>query len=282
MAKGRKLFCEYNKVFYKISVMKECMLRDVKHLLSGQRFASKKNAEELPNIVKGHRSLLLRELLGVDIIYQQNKVINLILAQKQLDGLIIRPGETFSFWKTVGRPSRKKGYIDGLVLSRAGLNHGIGGGICQMANMLHWLALHSPLQITELHHHTDCVFPDEKRRVPFGTGTSVFYKNIDYQFKNTTEQDVQFRIWLDSEYLYGELRSEEPFPHLYRLEEEGHHYAYDGDKLYRNSKVYQLAYDKKSRALFSKRLILENHSEVLFDYSLIDSKQILNVRDEVR
>ena len=56
-----------------------------------------------------------------------------------------------------------------------------------MANMIHWLVLHTPLTVTELHHHSDALFPDVKRRVPFGTGTSISYKALDYRFKNTTE-----------------------------------------------------------------------------------------------
>ena len=52
-----------------------------------------------------------------------------------------------------------------------------------MANMIHWLVLHTPLEVTELHHHSDALFPDVKRRVPFGTGTSISYKALDYRFK---------------------------------------------------------------------------------------------------
>lgn len=33
-----------------------------------------------------------------------------------------------------------------------------------MANMIHWLVLHTPLEVTELHHHSDALFPDVKRR----------------------------------------------------------------------------------------------------------------------
>lgn len=79
----------------------------------------------------------------------------------------------------------------------------VGGGLCQLANLIHWLVLNSPLTVTEIHHHSDALFPDDQRRVPFGTGTSVFYKNVDYQFQNTTDQPVQLRIWLDDTYLYG-------------------------------------------------------------------------------
>lgn len=57
------------------------------------------------------------------------------------------------------------------------------------------MVLNSPLTVTELHHHTDALFPDSGRRVPFGTGTSIFYKNVDYRFRNDTDTPVQLLIW---------------------------------------------------------------------------------------
>lgn len=88
--------------------------------------------------------------------------------QPRLNGIVLQPGESFSFWQLVGRPTRRKGYADGMVLTGARSEAGIGGGLCQLANMAHWLVLNSPLTVTELHHHTDALFPDERRTVPFG------------------------------------------------------------------------------------------------------------------
>ena len=85
---------------------------------------------------------------------------------------------------------------------------------CQYGTLL---VLNSPMTVTELHHHSDALFPDERRTVPFGTGTSVFYKNIDYQFKNTTDQPVQLLFWLSDTDLCGELRTTKPFPYRYRI-----------------------------------------------------------------
>lgn len=274
MPKKRKLFCEYNRLFYQISVLKENLRRELYHLSAGLDFARAKEAQPLPCVVKGHRSLLLRQLLGVDMQYQHNKVKNLTLAAATVDGLIIRPGQTFSFWKCIGNTTAQKGYLEGFTLSRGRVGHDVGGGLCQLANMLHWLVLHSPLQVTERHHHTDCVFPDERRRVPFGTGTSVFYKNVDFQFKNTTSQNVQLKLWLDDEYLCGELRAQEPFPCLYKLEEQDHHFAYEGETLYRNSKVYRLRYDRQTGAQLDEELLIDNHSKVLYDYALVNPAEI--------
>lgn len=272
----RRLFCDISPACYKISVEKEIMLRDIKNLLSKEKIAKTRLNEELPNIVKGHSSILIRKLNGVDIKLQENKVTNIMLACNKVNGIIIHPGETFSYWKTIGRATKKKGYKEGLVIGRNGMESGYGGGLCQMANMIHWLVLNSPLEVTELHHHSDALFPDERRRVPFGTGTSVFYNNIDYRFKNNTDQDVQLLVWIENGELCGELRSEREYPCRYKLVEENHHFKKENDKYFRISQVYRIVIDKLTNEELYKELILDNHSEVMYDYSLIPEDQIRN------
>lgn len=276
---GRKLFCDINPTTYKISLEKEIFKRNVKDLFSEEKIAKQHSKEVLPNIVKSHSSILIRKLNGVDLRLQENKVTNIMLACNKVNGLIIHPGETFSFWKTVGKATQKKGYKEGLVISSKGLTSGYGGGLCQMANMIHWLVLNSPLEVTELHHHSDALFPDERRRVPFGTGTSVSYNNIDYRFRNNTDQDVQILVWIEDGELLGELRSEREFPYRYKLIEENHHFKKEGDKYYRISQVYRLVIDRATNEVLNKELILDNHSAVLYDYSLIPEDQIRNDDD---
>ena len=205
---------------------------------------------------------------------QQNKRTNLKLAAACINGIVIRPGETFSFWRLVGEPTAKRGYLDGLVINKGKLDRGVGGGLCQLANLIHWLVLNSPLTVTELTHHSDALFPDSGRRVPFGTGTSVFYKNVDYRFKNTTDRPVQLMIWLNDNELCGELRSTAAFPYIYRITEENQGYIEEDGVFYRVSKVYRITLDRERR-IMRRELILDNHSKVMYDYSLIPDNQII-------
>lgn len=275
MLLARKLFCDINPTCYKISVKKETLLRNIKDFLSREKIAKEKSEELLPNVVKSHSSILVRKLEGVDIRLQENKVTNIRLAAEKINGIIIKPGETFSFWKTVGKTTEKEGYVEGLVIKRGGkLGADIGGGLCQMANMIHWLILNSPLEVTELHHHSDALFPDERRRVPFGTGTSVLNNYVDYRFKNTTDQNVQIAVWIENGELCGELRSEKAYPFRYKLVEENHRFRKENGKFYRISKVYRIAIEKENNSEIKKELILDNHSLVMYDYSLIPSEQI--------
>lgn len=274
--KKRKLFCQLSPACYKISLKKEYLLRDVKDLLSREVFASQK-AEPFPVLVKAHRSEILRKLNGVDMELQCNKAANLKLAGDKINGIVINPGETFSFWRLVGEPSAEKGYLDGLVIHNGKLGQGIGGGLCQLANLIHWLVLNSPLTVTELFHHSDALFPDSGRRVPFGTGTGVFYKNIDYRFRNDTDVPVQLLIWQSGGQLRGELRSCRTFPYVYRITEENQGYTEEEGIFYRVSQVYRLTLDR-TRNIVKRELILNNHSKVMYDYSLIPENQIITPR----
>lgn len=272
---GRKLFCDISPACYKISVWKCCRIREIKDFFSREKFAAQKSSDLLPNVVKGHTSVLVRRLEGVDMRLQENKVTNIALAAAKINGIIVRPGETFSFWRTVGKTAEKQGYKEGLVIHRGGkLGSGIGGGLCQMANMVHWLVLNSPLTVTELHHHSDALFPDERRRVPFGTGTSVLNNYIDYRFKNKTDQTVQLVTWIEDGELCGELRSERQYPCRYKLYEENNRFVEENGKWYRLSKVWRSVIDRATGEELRRELILDNHSLVMYDPVLIPPEQI--------
>lgn len=273
MRKRRKLFCEYGRICYEIALFKEAKKKDIKDWKEGRKFAKKFDKTNFEYIWKGDAKVLLRELPGVDMQLQKNKVVNLKLASKKIDGIIVKSGEEFSFWNLVGRT--RKGYLDGMTVHNGKIGKGKGGGLCQMANLIHWLVLHTPMEVTELHHHSDALFPDVKRRVPFGTGTSICYKALDYRFKNTTPYPIQIRVWLDDTMLYGEIRSTKPLKETYKIVEEGNHYAQDETgTFYRNSKVYRIIKDKETKKEIKKELILDNHSRVMYDYSLIPKEEI--------
>lgn len=272
--KKRRLFCELSPMCYKISLRKEYLRRDLSDLVSKERFATELRTLPLDVLVKSHSSPIMRKLHGVDPALQNNKRRNLALAVSRINGIVIQPDETFSFWRLVGEPSEKRGYAEGLVIDKGKLTHGVGGGLCQLANLIHWLVLNSPLTVTELHHHSDALFPDSGRRVPFGTGTSVFYKNVDYRFKNTTDRPVQLLLWLSDTELFGELRTVQPFPYVYRIIEENYGYIKEGSEFYRVSRVYRLSLDK-ARNIVRRELLLDNHSKVMYDHSLIPEHQII-------
>lgn len=156
------------------------------------------------SIIK-HRSFLLRPLRNVDMELQYNKVTNLRLAIEKINGVVIKPNQIFSIWRLVGRLTQSKGYLDGLVLHNGEIGRGCGGGLCQLGNLLYWMALHSGLNVTERWRHGYDVFPDVNRKIPFACGATLSYNYVDLQLTNNTENTYQIKLWLDDEYLNGEL-----------------------------------------------------------------------------
>ena len=270
----KKLFCDIHPICYTISLQKEIYKRHLKDLLGNEKFAKTIRQEELLNIVSNHSSNIIKRCIGVELKSQENKRTNIILACDKINGMIIHPGEVFSFWKAIGKTSKKKGFKEGRVLHRNKLTTGIGGGLCNLANTIHLLILHSPLDVTEFHSHSDALVPDEGKRTPFSAGTSVCYNSVDYRFKNNTNQDVQLLLWCKDETLYAELRSEKGYPWSYKLVEENHHFKKDGNKYYRVSKIYKESSDNITGDILEKKLVLDNYSEVFYDYTLIPEEQI--------
>ncbi len=271
--KKKKLFCELNPACYAISKQKEIIRRHIKNTVKPIKLTKTFSKTDLPNLVAAFSNNLIKRGPGVDPAHQYNKAENIALAASKINGIIIRPDEEFSFWGLVGKVSKKAGYKEGRIIKENRLTAGIGGGLCNLANTIHRLILHSPLTVTEFHKHSDALAPDEGPRIPFSAGTSISYNYIDYRFKNTTDQCFQLKVWCADEKLYGELRSEEKIPFSYKLIEEDHHFKKEGEKYYRNSKIYREITSEQSGET-KKELVFKNHSEVMYDYALIPKELI--------
>ena len=270
--KNKKLFSQRNKLFFKIAVQKGIIQRNIKDLLSKEKFAKNKSAKKLSNVVSSYNSYLIKK--GTEVELQENKVVNVKIASGKINELVIHPGEVFSYWRTIGTVTKRKGYKEGRVLRNDKLQAGMGGGLCNLANTINLLVLNSPLKITEFHTHSDALSPDYGKRIPLKDGTCVGYNYIDYRFKNTTDQDIQLLLWVEDKTLYGELRSEREFPWRYEIIEENHHFQKEGDNYYRVSKIYQNKIEKSSGKILEKNLIWDNHSKVMYDHNLIPKELI--------
>lgn len=133
------------------------------------------------------------------------------------------------------------------------------------------------MTVTEFHSHSDALAPDEGKEFRSVPGLQVFYNNGDYRFKNNTDQAFQLLIWRENEQLCAELRSENPIEYAYRLVEEGHHFQKEGEKYYRVSKIYKETLDKETQKPVRRELVLDNHSEVMYDYDLIPEEERRNI-----
>ena len=128
------------------------------------------------------------------------------------------------------------------------------------------MVLHSDLTITEHHHHDGLdLFPDYGRQIPFGTGTSISYNYIDYRVKNNTDNTYQLRLWVDDEYLCGELRAEKPQPHTFHIHAENEFFSRENGVIFRNGQVYRDVIDRNTGKCVESQLIRTNHAKVMYE-----------------
>ncbi|MBL0744056.1 VanW family protein [Chryseolinea lacunae] len=237
--KQRKLLSQRHPILYFLAVWARRIKRQVTWRIDNKTYASRRVSEKLPFRIKKHQSVLMKKLGDSNVEWQVNKVTNLRIASRQIDGIIIKPGETFSFCKLVGLPTKKKGYLLGMELSFGQARAGIGGGICQIANLVHWLVIHSPLTVTERYHHSFDPFPDDGRVLPFGSGATVFYNYRDYQFTNNTPHIFQVNLWFSEKCLEGELRIDHELDYAYRVVEKDHAFVKVQDQFFRKNEIWR-------------------------------------------
>jgi vancomycin resistance protein VanW len=228
------------------------------------RFAKTRKHELLPYQISKHRTPMLRQLKDVDMWLQHNKIINLKIAMKRLHGIMIMPGETFSYWRLIGKPTRRKGYVDGMVLFYGGFKPGVGGGLCQLSNLLYWITLHTPLEVTERHRHSYDVFPDSNRTQPFGSGATCAYNYLDFRIKNNTNEPYQLYLDMEDGDLTGEWRTTQPPLHSYEIYEKEHrisqHY-WGGYERYNS--IYRKVFNQGGE-LIADEFITENRALMMY------------------
>jgi vancomycin resistance protein VanW len=243
-------------------------LRAARRLSDGLRrppFAATRDADPLPVVISAHASPLRRRLGTTDLNVEDGKIANLRLAVDAIDGLLLRPGEVFSYWYAVGAPSTQRGFRDGLVLGPDGLESGTGGGLCQLSNLLYWMALQAPVRVTEHHHHGSDLFPDDDRVQPFGSGATVFFNYVDLRFANETDRTFQLRAWLTDIELRGQIRADRRGPHAYRVVERGHRFVREPDgTVTRENELWRLTLDASTGAVRGEELVTRNRAVVRY------------------
>jgi len=265
----RKRPSEFHPFLYHTRIWQKRLFRRFGDALSGIRFASDRSREELKHSCKKHQSLLRRRLGNSDPQLQENKITNLNIACPMIDGVLIKPGETFSFWRLVGEATEQKGYAVGMQLSRGEVVRGVGGGLCQLANLLYWMALHTPLRVAERHHDSFDPFPDENRVLPFGSGAGIFYNYIDLRFFNPTDLTFQFRVWLTENHLKGAIYSDREAPHAYHVFERNHRFLVESGRNYRGNEIWRSVVDRRTGETMAEELLVKNFSEVKYKLNFV-------------
>ncbi len=123
--------------------------------------------------------------------HQRGKVQNLTVAAAALDGRVLKAGQTFSFWRQIGRASTAKGYAAGRMLQSGRLVPAVGGGLCQMSNALYDAALQADCEILERHGHSRIV---PGSAVGHGRDATVAWNYVDLRFRHTATLYLAARV----------------------------------------------------------------------------------------
>lgn len=126
-----------------------------------------------------------------------SRLHNITLAASRLNGILIKPGETFSFNNALGDVSAYTGYQQAYVIDKGRTVLGDGGGVCQVSTTLFRAVLNAGLPITERVPHSYRVSYYEQDGGP-GFDATVFTPSPDLKFKNDTPGHILIQTKLDT------------------------------------------------------------------------------------
>lgn len=137
-------------------------------------------AEAFPNKISSYST----RYDGGDV----NRSTNLELACEKINDVIVLPGETFSYNKTLGERSKAAGYKTAKVYENGEVVDGIGGGICQISSTLYNAVLKANLEIVERRNHQFITSYVEE-----GRDATVAYGVTDFKFKNSRKYAIKIK-----------------------------------------------------------------------------------------
>jgi hypothetical protein len=138
---------------------------------------------------------LWSEATGGEARLEAGKVENLRIAARAVHGRRFEPGQVFGFWRHVGRPSRRAGFVLGREVREGCLVPAVGGGLCQLSNALYDAALAAGFEIVERHAHS-VVVPGSLAEQ--GRDATVFWNYVDLRFTAPTAFAISARLTSDT------------------------------------------------------------------------------------
>lgn len=157
-------------------------------------------------------NMLMHKVVGMRPLNVAQRV-NLQTAAMELNGVILRPHEQFSFNRVVGPRTDTRGYMQAPSFLGIDSPQTFGGGICLLSSCVYQLALENGLQIDERIAHLRTI-----KTVPPGLDATVWYGKADLKFTNTLDTPIQLKAYADGNDLkvefWGEKESLMRSPHM--------------------------------------------------------------------
>lgn len=121
------------------------------------------------------------------------RTTNLKLAMNKLNGVVVSPGETFSYNKTLGKRTAEAGYREAGGFAGGRVVQTLAGGICQISSTLYDAVVYANLEIVERHNHMFLA-----GYVGAGKDATVVYGAYDFKFKNTRKYPIMLKTSIGS------------------------------------------------------------------------------------
>lgn len=237
-------------------------LRDWQDFRSNDRIARGRGVvADFPILVSEKSSPLKREVAGSLSANTAEKTRNLQLGAQRLNGLVIMPGEVFSFTRTLGPSTRRLGYLPAIEFRDGETVTAVGGGLCQLANLIVLLGIEAGMEILERHRHSLDLFPDADRTAPFGCGATVFYNYVDLRLRNVLDFPLLLEAAVEPPVCKAAIRSASPMPFRCRMIETDHEFVKVAGIIRRRNKLWR-EYDDGSGT--RRELLCDNDCRVVY------------------
>lgn len=144
------------------------------------------------------KALLFRDKLGACTTYYYgstaSRINNIDLVAQKLNGLVLMPGEEFSYNGYVGQRTEEAGFQYAGAYNNGQVVQEIGGGICQVSSTLYYATMCANLQTLERTCHTFIV-----TYLPIGLDATVSWPGPDFKFKNDRDYPIKIMAWTEQE-----------------------------------------------------------------------------------
>ena len=199
----------------------------------------------------------------------ENRNTNLRLACQAINGVVLNPGETFSFNDTLGQRTAAKGYKPAPAYSGNETVDEIGGGICQVSSTLYYSALLADMEIVSRINHGFV-----PTYIDYGMDATVSWKSPDFQFRNNSPYPVKIQAEVSDGYVKVQILGTDNRDYYVKMkykitatQEPGtdyEDYAYENELGYKDGdvikegvtgytvKTYKCKYDNQTNALLSE------------------------------
>jgi len=129
---------------------------------------------------------------------------NIVVGAAHLNGILLAPGEVFSFWDRLGEVSYAEGYVDAGMIINGVSSKAIGGGLCQVSTTVFNATLLAGLPILERHEHSYHI-----SRYPDGRDGASSYPDQDLKFMNDTKSPILIKSYCGDDTVTFEFYGQE-------------------------------------------------------------------------